>query len=173
MRTPSRPTEKLFVGALLAGVVLAAGGCGLGSVTGVPADATLVPDDRVEPLVDEPYSGFDERSRRIIRTTGAWEEAWEQLHEGRSPMPERPAVDFESSMVILAAMGSRPTGGHDIEVESVHRHGESLFVVVRETSPGDGCIVTQAFTAPTTAVRIPRADGDVEFVEEETVNECS
>ena len=173
MGSSSRPTATVFIGALLAGVVLAAGGCGLSSVDGVPADATPVPEERVEPLLDASYAGFDERTRQVIRTPEAWEGAWRQLHEGRSPVPERPAVDFDSSMVVLAAMGSRPTGGYDIQAESVHRDGESLFVVVRETSPGDSCIVTQVFTAPTTAVRVPRADGDVEFVEEESVDECS
>ncbi|MDP2496432.1 MAG: protease complex subunit PrcB family protein [Candidatus Palauibacterales bacterium] len=171
--TTSRMTETASTVALLAGVVLIAGGCGLGSVTGVPADATLVPDDRMELLVDESYSGFDERSRQLIRTSAAWEEAWRQLHEGRSDVPERPAVDFETSMVVLATMGSRRSGGYDIDVESVHRDGESMYVVVTERSPGESCGVTAAITTPATAVRVPRADGEVEFVEKDSVHECS
>lgn len=169
----SRMTGTASTAALLAGAVLIAGGCGLGSVTGVPADATLVPDDRIEFLVDESYSGFDERSRQVIRTSDAWEEAWRQLHDGRSDVPERPAVDFETGMVVLAAMGSRPTGGYAIEVEAVHREAGTLYVVVRETSPGESCGTTQAFTAPTTAVRVPRVSGDVHFIEKESVHECS
>lgn len=169
----SRMTGIASTTALLTGVVLIAGGCGLGSVTGVPADATLVPDDRMELLVDESYSGFDERSRQVIRTSAAWEEAWRQLHEGRSDVPERPAVDFETSMVVLATMGSRRSGGYDIDVESVHRDGESMYVVVTERSPGESCGVTAAITTPATAVRVPRADGEVEFVEKESVHECS
>lgn len=168
-----RVTEIPGTVALLAAIVVAAGGCGLMSITGVPADATLLPDERVESLFDDSNSGLDERTREVIRTPGAWADAWQQLHEGQSPVPERPAVDFDDSLVILAAMGSRPTGGYDIEVESVHRDGESLYAVIRETSPGDGCGLTQAFTAPATAVRVPRVDGDVELVEKETVNECS
>lgn len=159
--------------ALLAAVVLAAGGCGLVSVTGVPADATVVPDDRVEPLLEGASGGLDEPAREVIRTPEVWANAWQDLHEGRSPVPERPSVDFDRSMVVLAAMGSQRTGGYDIEVEAVHRQGETLYLVVRETSPGDRCGVTQAFTTPTTAVRVPRVDGDVEFVEKESVHECS
>ncbi len=168
-----RVTEIPGTIALLTGIALAAGGCGLMSITGVPANATLLPDERVEHLLDESYSGLDEPTREVIRTPGAWADAWQQLHEGQSPVPERPAVDFEDSMVVLAAMGSRPTGGYDIEVESVHRDGKSLYVVVRETSPGESCGLTQAITAPATAVRVPRVDGDVEFVEKEAVSECS
>lgn len=166
-------TDTIRTACLLTALTLIATGCGLAPVTGVPADATLVPDDRVEPLLDDSYSGFDERRRQVIRASGTWADVWEQLHEGRSPVPERPAVDFGDSMVILAAMGSRPTGGYSIEVESVHRDGETLYVVVRETSPGENCGVTQAFTAPTTAVRVPRVSGDVHFVEKEAVRECA
>ena len=166
-------TESPWAVALVASLLLAAGGCGLAPVTGVPADASLVPDDRVEPLLEESYGGLDERAREVVRTRRVWEDAWRTLHEGRSSTPERPEVDFGSSMVVVAAMGSRPTGGYDIEVESVHREGETLYVVVRETSPGEGCGVTQAFTAPTTAVRVPRVPGDVHFVEKESANDCS
>lgn len=158
---------------LLAGVVLVAGSCGLGSVTGVPADATVVPDDRVEPLLDESYGDLDEEAREVVRTPELWADAWQRLHEGVSPVPERPAVDFERSMVVVAAMGSRPSGGYDIEVEGVHRQGETLYVVVQETSPGERCGVTLAITAPTTAVRVPRVSGDVHFVEKETTHDCS
>lgn len=168
-----RTRETARAVALLVAVGLVAGGCGSAAVTGVPADATVVPSDRVDTLFDDAYSGLDEQRRQVVRTPGAWADVWERLHEGRSPVPERPAVDFESGMVMVAAMGSRPTGGYGIEVESVHRDGESLYVVVRETSPGDGCVVTQAFTAPATAVRVPRVDGNVEFVEKESVHECS
>lgn len=170
---PLHAGERFRTVAMVAGLTLVAGGCGLAPVTGVPADATLVPDDRVEPLLEESSGGLDEEAREVVRTPELWTETWQALYEGRSPVPERPAVDFERSMVIVAATGSRPTGGYEIEVESVHRHGESLFVVVRATSPGDDCMVTQALTAPTTAVRVPRVDGDVEFVEEESVHECS
>lgn len=158
---------------MIAALSLAAGGCGLAPVTGVPGDATVVPDDRVETLLEESYGGLDERRRQVVRDSAAWADVWRQLYESRSPVPERPTVDFGRSMVIVAAMGSRPTGGYGIGVESVHLDGETLYVVLRETSPGDGCMVTQALTAPTTAVRVPRVDGDVEFVEKETVRDCS
>lgn len=171
--TRSITTNTIRTACLLAALALAAVGCGLAPSTGVPADATLVPDDRVEALFDDSYSGIDEGQRRVVRTAGTWADVWEQLHEGRSPSPERPAVDFDDSLVVLAAMGSRPTGGYGIGVGSVHREGETLYVVVRESSPGENCGVTQAITAPAVAVRVPHVSGDVHFVEEESENECS
>lgn len=170
--TRSTPTNTIPTACLLA-IALAAGGCGLAPVTGVPGDAAAVRDERLEALFDDSYSGIDEAQRQVVRTPGTWADVWEQLHEGRSPVPERPAVDFERSVVVVAAMGSRRSGGYGIEVTSVHRDGETLYVVVEETSPGEDCAVTAAITAPATAVRVPRAAGDVHFVEKETVHECS
>lgn len=166
-------TNTIRTACLLTALALVAGGCGSAPITGVPADASLVPDDRVDTLFDDSYSGIDERQRRVVRESGAWADAWEQLHEGRTPVPELPAVDFGESLVIVAAMGSRPSGGHVIAVESVHRAGETLYVVVRETSPGENCVTTSALTTPATAVRLPRVSGDVHFVEKESVSECS
>lgn len=164
---------RTTVAAVAVAAVVLAAGCRITPLTGVPAGASLVPEEQVEPLLEASYSGYEDRRRQVIRTPETWADAWRQLYEGRSPLPERPAVDFDRSMVILAAAGSRPTGGYGIEVESVHRDEETMYVVVRETSPGDDCMVTQAFTAPTTAVRVPRVDGSVEFVEKESVAECS
>lgn len=166
-------TNRIRTACLLTALALIAGGCGSAPVTGVPADATVVPDDRVDTLFDHSYSGIDDRRRQVIREPGTWADVWQQLHEGRSPVPERPAVDFHDSMVILAAMGSRPTGGYGIAVESVLRDGATVYVVVVEASPGDSCVVTHAFTRPASAVRLPRVRGEVHFVEKETVHECS
>ena len=44
--------------------------------------------------------------------------------------------------------GPRSTGGYDIEVTSVKYDGETLTVIVRETSPKPEDVVTEAFTYP-------------------------
>jgi hypothetical protein len=38
-------------------------------------------------------------------------------------------------MVLVAAMGSRPSGGFYIQVAGVYRQGADLYVRVREVSP--------------------------------------
>ena len=68
-------------------------------------------------------------------------------------------------MVVLVAMGQRPTGGYSITVEGVYDASGRMFARVREKSPGATCIVSEAFTAPVDAVRVPRRDGAVIFVE--------
>jgi hypothetical protein len=75
-------------------------------------------------------------------------------------------------MVLIAAMGRRPTGGYGIVIESVHRADGKLFARVEAHSPGPTCFVTQALTAPVTAVRVARSDEPVEFLERSSVTEC-
>lgn len=165
---PPRPAGRTTtaLAALLTAAAVAA--CGGATPTGIPADATLLDQDQLETLASTDDSDYHEPRRQVIRSPGAWAEAWRHLDRDR----EAPDVDFGEHMVILAASGTRPSGGHGIAVDSVYRHDGSLFATVREVSPGESCVVTTALTHPATAVLVPRVEGSVEFVEEEIVAEC-
>lgn len=152
--------------ALLTAAALAA--CGGATPTGIPANATLLDESQIETLVTTDDADYHEPRRQVIRSPAAWAEAWRQL-DREGPAPD---VDFGEHMVILAASGTRPSGGHGIAVDSVYRHDGSLFATVREISPGESCVVLTVVTNPATAVRVPRVEGGVEFVEEESVAEC-
>jgi hypothetical protein len=104
--------------------------------------------------------------RLVVRNS----ETWEVLSQGSDP-----PVDFESEFLIVAAMGGRGTGGFGIEVERVYRAEPGvLFVKVLETSPGPGCIVTQALTYPEDAVVLPKSAGVVyTFLEHKQVVNCN
>lgn len=172
--------------ALTAGLVLTAGlalgwvGCAVpgtgepggssGDVERIPPDATPV---EVRPVADFPNSGIHVARREEVRSAGRWERVWEELVAGRAPTPAPPHVDFRERMVLVATMGERPSGGYEIAIERVLRtSGDRLLAVVRETSPGEGCVVTQALTAPAVAVSVPRVRGDVSFLEREETRDC-
>ena len=118
------------------------------------------------------YTGVDEPLRAIIRTQSEWREVWGRLAAGTIPPPEPPAVDFERRMVIMAALGVKPTGGYAIEIEDVRATPDSLYITVFETSPGPGCITTQAFTAPVAVVAVERHPGEPVFREREEIRDC-
>jgi len=88
-------------------------------------------------------------------------------------VPDPPSIDFESDEIIAATMGQRSTGGYAIRIEEISRRGDDLEVVIVETSPGRGCLTTQALTSPATAVSVARPPGVVEFVEETETRGCS
>lgn len=163
------PAALVFVIVVTAAVV----GCGSSGPVGIPPGATVVPSAEIDTLVDEHYSGVTEARRDVIRSDSAWTAFWETVHGTRSPRPEAPEIDFGRRTVIAVAMGQRPTGGHAIDIEAIHRNDGALHVVVLETSPGPSCGTTQALTQPVLAVGVPAAEGRVTFHEDSAVTECS
>lgn len=114
-----------------------------------------------ESLVRQEQSGLTQPEQRVIRTDQAWAEAWKQIMQYRIPAPVMPAVDFERDMVVLVALGERPTAGHAVEIVSVEREGGFLRVRARE-SETTGDVKATVLTHPIHAVRVPRSDGPVE-----------
>ena len=102
------------------------------------------------------FSGLDRPLRAIVRGQREWTDLWLRITAGAIPIQDPPAVDFSEHIVVVAAMGTRPTGGHSIAIERIVREGDDLIVEVVETEPGPMCIVTQALTSPVTAVIVER-----------------
>lgn len=149
-----------------------AGSCVKGEGLTLPKEASRVPGDQVETLLKEGSSGVDTRRRGVIRSEAEWASFWSEVYSRRLPVPDRPAVDFAESMVIVAAMGPRPTGGYTIELEAIGQVGSEYHVIVRESSPGRNCATTAALTQPVVAARVPRTDGNVSFLERAVTVQC-
>jgi hypothetical protein len=131
----------------------------------------------VERLRAEPYSfayssGLEDSARLVVRDREAWEALWRRIHQRQSPLPPTPAVDFARQMVVAAALGTRPSGGYSIFVDSARGAGDGAVVVVRSVSPGARCGVTGALTEPVDVALVPRREGAVTFEERSAVHEC-
>lgn len=137
----------------------------------LPGDASAVPFEQIDQLTS-PIGGPPEAARREIRDETTWVEFWTDVTRLLVPPPDPPAIDFGENMVLVAAMGHRPTAGYLISIEGVYESGGNLFVDVREVSPGAGCLVAQMLTAPVTAVLVPVHDGSVEFLERKETIDC-
>ncbi len=169
----ARARPKLGTSAAAAMLYLLAGACAGDDAPVVPPEATQVPAQQVDTLVRESTSGVTDRRRVVIRTEEVWSEFWSRVYAPRTPAPERPSPAFDRRSVVAVAMGTRPTGGYTIDIESLSRRDGDVYVVVRETSPGESCITTQAITAPVLAVALPAIEGEAVFVERDSVLECS
>jgi len=99
-------------------------------------------------------SGITTPERLVIRDDSAYAKFWASLGDASS----RPSVDFTHDIVIVAAAGQQPTGGHSIAVERVIRVGAGLAVEVATTVPSKGCMTTQALTQPVDVVVVAAAD---------------
>jgi protease stability complex PrcB-like protein len=121
------------------------------------------------PLTEQ--SGMTDSARLVIRDASVWAETWARISTVR-PAPPLPAVDFTREMVIVAALGTRPSGGYGIVVESASRENGSLYVAIRSESPGTSCLSSAVLTAPVDVARVPRSDEQVQFRERSVTRSC-
>ncbi|MBW3573003.1 MAG: protease complex subunit PrcB family protein [Gemmatimonadetes bacterium] len=132
-----------------------------------------VPVTRVHEAFPAGYSGLAEQAQLVVESRAEWEEVWRRMWQYTDPAPAAPAIDFSRHTVVVAAMGSRPTGGAGVRVEKAASHADHVVVQVVETSAGDGCGTTQAVSAPVDVVAIPRTPQPIRFRIAQTVRECS
>ncbi len=75
-------------------------------------------------------------------------------------------------MLIVVALGGRPTGGYGIIVDRAYERDDRLEVIIRIQTPGKTCINTAATTQPVDIVRLPKTERSVVFRETEIVHDC-
>ena len=118
-----------------------------------------------------PITGFPSEKgfREVIRNREEFIDFWKRLH-GRVPpggfVIPLPEIDFSKEMIVVAAMGQRPSSGYSILIDGaceVDGQIEVFVSSVEEVSCGMG--VFPSMTAPADAVRLPRGDLPVVFRE--------
>jgi len=95
------------------------------------------------------------RRLELISSQADWQRVWRMVGSDR-PMP---AVNFDTSAVIVVYQGQQRTGGYSIAVSEIRRVGTSLIVKTAERTPQPGEITTDALTSPFVAVSVPRPPG--------------
>lgn len=119
-------------------------------------------------------SGFDDARRTVITDAATWQATWATIHQGYSPQPPLPPVDFGENVVLLAAMGSRPSSGYSIRIENVADDAGVRYVQVLSETPGGSCVTLTVMTQPVDAVVVPVArDLSIRFVEGRTTHDCN
>jgi hypothetical protein len=146
--------------------VLATAGHASRAATQVRTSSTL-PITRFRPdsVAYTTFSGVMDSTRVVIRDRARWREYWARIHSPFVPPPREPEIDFSREMVILAALGRRPTLGYDILIRSATRDSAGIEVQLRRSSPGQGCTMGAAITEPVDLARIPASDVQVRFTE--------
>ena len=123
-------------------------------------------------------SGLENQLRLVIRDREAFTDIWKRIYSrnfGSGPVgevPPLPDIDFSKEMVVVAAMGGRPTSGYNVVIDGACEHDNRLEVAVRNTSPGKSCFNLQVQTSPVDLVRMPKTNLEVVFREIQVVNEC-
>ncbi len=197
MADPSRPMTRSPISALLA--MLLATGCASGAAgppvnePGAPPPTTASPpplDDPPSqpgrPPEDSPeadpdahavgvrrlgrwdHSRFESPERQVLRDAAGLADLRSRLGGA-----ELPPVDFARELVVVAAAGQKPSGGHTISVGRVTLKDGELLIEVVETTPDQQCMTTQALTQPVDVVALS-AEGvrSWKFVERSEVGGC-
>jgi hypothetical protein len=117
-------------------------------------------------------SGMTTQQRLVIRDGATWAKVWAQIAAPHQPPPAVPAVDFAKDVVIVAAMGTKDSGGYSITINDVGLVPGGARISVTEESAGANCGVTMALTSPVAVVLVPRFDGGATFQEHTSKRDC-
>ena len=119
------------------------------------------------------YSGLADSALLVVRDSSAWQELWQRVNRPFIPAPPAPAVNFQQEMIVVAALGRRPTAGHDVVIEGAEQDSTGIEVVVRRSEPAPGCPVNAAVTQPVDMARMRADRRAVRFRERQVVVPCS
>ena len=92
--------------------------------------------------------GFETTERKIITNQEELNAVWSKAYSRYLNKIEAPEIDFNQFNVAMVAMGMRNSGGHNIKVLGINTKKGGQTIIVEETSPGEGCMTTEAITFP-------------------------
>jgi hypothetical protein len=118
------------------------------------------------------YTALRESQRLIVRDQAQWQDVWTAIWRTHTATPPLPAIDFTREMVVVAALGERPSGGFSIFVDSAFESAVGVTIAIRTVSPGSGCGVTAVFTQPVDIARLPLRTASITFDERPPVLAC-
>jgi hypothetical protein len=127
---------------------------------------------RPQPIAFETNSGLGDSLHLVVRDTSSWRRIWQRIHQPFIPQPALPAIDFARDMVVVAAMGTRPSGGYNVVIEGAGEDSSGVEVFVRQSSPAAGCPLSAAFTQPVDVAKIPARPDSVRFSDRRVVIPC-
>jgi len=165
--------KRLLSSICLAGA-LAAGLAGCNDPASEPLGARVdrfVPDT-ASTVVRQSYSGYTSAARLLIADSATWQAVWNKLSATVTPTPPLPRIDFSRSLLVLAALGGRPTSGYGITIDSVVRFDLGTRVYLTTTSPGPHCVTASAVTEPVQVVRVDVPIDAPEFEERSVILYC-
>lgn len=124
------------------------------------------------PFPSPPVNGFPSENtlRLVIKTRDEFNEFWKRFTANLPPdneVPPPPEIDFSKEMIVVAAMGQRPTSGYWTFIDGACELDGQLEVFVSNVE-GSACAGYGQYavvTHPADAVRLPQTDLPVVFRE--------
>ncbi len=111
-------------------------------------------------------SGLRVRKFVVIKNENDWKALWTSHTSLSVPPRTMPPADFQTEMIVAVFSGEKSTGGFGIEITRIEEDStkHALKVLVRESTPPTGAIVTQSLTQPYRIIKLRQMDLPVTFV---------
>lgn len=109
----------------------------------------------------------DKAFRLVIKSRDEFSDFWKRLTAPVPPggwVPSLPEIDFSKEMIVVAAMGRRPSSGYSIFIDGACEADGQIEVFVSSVEGMCG-VELGVVTSPADAVRLPRSDLPVVFRE--------
>ncbi len=125
--------------------------------------------DGTRPVPRPPINNFpsDKALRLVIKSRDEFADLWKQLTAHNPPgngVPPLPEVDFSKEMLVVSAMGQRPSSGYWTIIDGACEVDGQLEVFITNVE-NTQCGGFTVLTYPADAVRLPRSDLPVVFRE--------
>ena len=138
-------------------------GCAQPLAPDAPGDPVPLIRLSVEPHAFSVFSAVDRPQRFVIRDAATLAQQWPAWWSTMSQPPRMPDLDFSREMLVVVALGAKPTSGYDVVLDSAARRDDRLTIYVRTTAPPPGSVVLTVITHPIDLARVSRTDGAVLF----------
>jgi len=128
----------------------------------------------VEEIDRGQYGDIVDGTQEVLRDEDAYASLWRRLYADQDSVPDRPAVDFDTQIVVAVVLGQRPTGGYGVGIDEVltTESGGQIQVRFTESVPGDECGTIQVLTSPYVLAVVETESGDVTFAGSEETRPC-
>jgi len=104
-------------------------------------------------------SGIERPQQVTVQDDTAWASLW-RAHAGDG-LP--PSIDFGTQTVLAVFLGTRTSGGFEVEITGVREDGGVTVVQWVEHRPAPGQVAAMIITSPAHIVAVPRVAGEVRF----------
>jgi len=104
-------------------------------------------------VVHDLMSGIERPRQVAVQDEADWADLW-RAHAGTSSPPP---VDFSRHTVLAVFLGTRTSGGFDVEITGVRQDGAVTVVEWVERRPAPGQVAAMVITSPAHIVTVPRA----------------
>jgi hypothetical protein len=110
----------------------------------------------------------DTSRRFVIKNRDEFNNFWKELTSRIPPsngIPPPPEIDFTKEMIVVSAMGQRPSSGYRTVIDGACEVDGQLEVFLSNVEDVSCIGVATVLTHPADAVRLPRSDLPVVFRE--------